>query len=1007
MLNENDAELAGANISFEPYGAGNVTLPTNTSDREGLVGTTYDPARADAGSNVTVTINATDTDAERNVTVQVDELKPVAVTDATSTPAQVEPNETATINATVEDQFGEQLSDEMVTFDTNATGELTVDNATSGPNGTVDAAFRPTAAENATINITANRTGASTNTTLRVLDLEPTRFTGADATPDEVTAGNQTNLSARVLDQLGDPFDGSNVTVTTRSNGTLGNATVTSDDGWVNTTYRANESDVRQTVTVTFEAENGSANTSIDFLVRPTPQGFENVSVGPSDIQPNETARVSADVVDEGNESLDGADVTFRTDGNGTVDPATNTSRSGAVSTTYDPARTDADSNVTVTIVANETGVETNATVEVSELRPTRFDSESATPAEITAGNRTNLSARVLDQVGEPLPDQNVTVTTDGNGTLGAATVTSGVDGFINTTYRANESDVRQTVGVTFEAVNGSAGSTIGFDVRPTPQGFENVTATPSTIGPNESTAISADVLGEHNESLADAEVRFEGGNGTFTPSTEASDANGSVAARYEPARVDADSNVTLTIIATETGVEANTTVEVTALEPMGITDVGLDPTSVDPGDNVTVSATVRDQVDAGFEGATVAFSHDGNGTLSAANETSDAAGEVTTVYQSAEGDADSTVGLELTVAGGPSLNTSIPVGSLPQPESDSSGSTDSSTRIIVDEGDDSDDTDSDIDEPVDVSETDTSVVVENPPSGEPVDLDEETTGLPSLSRTENLSLESVSVTVEESESYRLDSTSYEYDRVRTTTDGGAETDTRTETVADFERSTRRLPVGYLDVSASADAESLSRVDFEYRVAKSHLETRAIDPDDIALYRRNESGWNALETRQLRDNETHYWFESESPGLSVFPIGSDRRPVAVVDRSLSAERVAPGESVEATVRLDNRGLLDNTTTLRLTANGAVADTETVTVPAGESASTDLAFTPASEGDYDLAVGGSSVGTVTVETTPAVGLIEPLGTSLPSVDTGWLWAAVVGAVLLLGAAARRW
>ncbi|WP_253736361.1 Ig-like domain-containing protein [Halohasta salina] len=1004
VLNENNTKMTGANISFEPYGEGNVTPSTDNSS-DGNVSTTYDPARADADSNVTVTINATDTDAERNATVQVDDLKPVAIADAGTTPARVEPNETATINATVEDQFGEPLPGEAVTFETNATGTLTVDNATSGSNGTVDATFRPTAAENATITIAANRTNASTNTTLRVLDLEPTTFTDVDATPAEITAGNRTNLSARVRDQLGDPFDGGTVSVDTDWNGTLGNDTVTSDDGWVNTTYRANESDVNRTVTVTFEADNGTANTSVGFFVRPTPQGFENVSVDPPEIQPNETARVSADVVDERNESLDGVDVTFRTDGNGTVAPSTNTSQSGAVSTTYEPAREDADSNVTVTVIANETGVETNATVQVSKLLPTRFDNGTAAPGEIVAGNQTNLSAQVRDQLDEPLPGRNVTVETDGNGTLGATNVTSGDDGLVNTTYRANESDVRQTVGVTFESVNGSANTTVEFDVRPTPQGFENVTTTPSTIGPNETTTVSADVVDEHNESLADTEVRFESGNGTLTPSTDTSDATGSVAASYGPARVDADSNVTITAVATETGIEANTTVEVTALEPVAITDVGLDPNSIDPGDNVTVSATVRDQVDVGFEGATVEFSHGGNGTLSAANDTSDASGGVTTVYQSTEADADSTVGLELAVPDGPHRNVSLPVGSLPQPEPDSSGSSDSTTRIIVDGGDDSDDVNED--EPVDVRETATSIVVENPPSGEPVDLNKETTGLSSLSRTENLSLESVSMTVDESASYRLDSASYEYGRIRTTRDGETETDTRSETVADFERSTQRLPIGYLEVDATAADESLSQVDFEFRVAKSYLDNRATESDELALYRRNESGWNALETRQLRDNETHYWFESESPGLSVFPIGSDRRPVEITERSVTAEKVAPGDAVGATVTLDNEGLLDNTTTLRLTANGQVVDTRSVTVPAGESVTTDLAFTPETEGEYELAVGGSTVGTVTVEAGPGVGVIEPLGTSFPGVDSGWLWAAIVGAVLLITAAVRRW
>ena len=825
VLNENGQELEGATISFEPHGAGSLTPSTDKSNGDGVVETVYEPGRADAGSNVTVTINATDTAAERNATVQVDDLRPVAITNGTSTPPRVEPGEQATINATVRDQFGEPLPAANVTFDTAANGTVTPVTATSQPNGTVAATFTPTAEANATIEITATETGASTNVSLEVLDLTPTSFAA-----------------------------------------------------------------------------------------------------------------------------------------------------------------------------------------------------EMATPTEIAAGNRTNLSARVLDQLGTRVADANVSVTTDGNGTLGSDTVTSNGDGWVNTTYEANVSDISRTVTVDFESVNGSANTSVGFDVHPTPQGFENVTVEPASVDPGAPVSITATVVDERDLPLGGTDVRFEANrSASVDPVVNTSNATGAIGTRYTPL---AGGNASFTLTAQDTGVSTGVDVGVAALAPTAITNVTVDPNPIYPGQNATVSATIRDQLGDPFGGTTVAFNGSGNGTLSAATSSSDPSGTVQTVYQSAAGDANETITLDLNETSR-SLTASATITVRPERQTrrSRSGSDDSDdAEIIVDEraGSEVDDT-----ELTDIQGSESSIRIENPPRGEAVSLDSSTTGLSTLSATANTSLEGVSVSVTDRQSYWLNATSYDYDGLRiqdsqpadpqqartlpepaqtgdSRADDGQQSDS-VETFVDFERNTQRIPIGYLQVDTSAAPKSVERVAFEFRVDKAHLADKAVDPEDIKLYRKDDEGWGALETRYIRENESYHWFESESPGLSVFPIGTDQRPVVITDTALSTSQISPGEQATVTVDFDNRGLLENRTQVTLSANGEAVETESVTIRPKSDTTAELTFAPDAEGEYDLAVEGRAVGTLTVDDVAAVGVIEPIGDALDSDNQRWL---VVGFVVLVVLAAWR-
>jgi PGF-pre-PGF domain-containing protein len=135
----------------------------------------------------------------------------------------------------------------------------------------------------------------------------------------------------------------------------------------------------------------------------------------------------------------------------------------------------------------------------------------------------------------------------------------------------------------------------------------------------------------------------------------------------------------------------------------------------------------------------------------------------------------------------------------------------------------------------------------------------------------------------------------------------------------------------------------------------------AESPEGVALYRYVNNRWRELPTTYEGDGV----YVAETPGFSYFAVGGPQSDVGVAEASLGAAEVAPGSETEVTVRLRNGGEAEGTTNVGLRIDGDLVTDRTITVPA--DATRRVTFTPRfpEVGEYDVVVGSTEVGTVSV------------------------------------------
>ncbi|MBI5697816.1 MAG: PGF-pre-PGF domain-containing protein [Thaumarchaeota archaeon] len=83
----------------------------------------------------------------------------------------------------------------------------------------------------------------------------------------------------------------------------------------------------------------------------------------------------------------------------------------------------------------------------------------------------------------------------------------------------------------------------------------------------------------------------------------------------------------------------------------------------------------------------------------------------------------------------------------------------------------------------------------------------------------------------------------------------------------------------YLEITKTnvQDAD-INKVKIKFKVEKSWATANNIDPATIALQRLVGNDWTTLTTSKVSEDSTYYYFEAESPGLSVFAITGKKLP---------------------------------------------------------------------------------------------------------------------------------
>ena len=179
-----------------------------------------------------------------------------------------------------------------------------------------------------------------------------------------------------------------------------------------------------------------------------------------------------------------------------------------------------------------------------------------------------------------------------------------------------------------------------------------------------------------------------------------------------------------------------------------------------------------------------------------------------------------------------------------------------------------------------------------------------------------------------------------------------------------FVSATNQRPVGFIEVDTKFDSsEVVEEATHKFRVRKSYLTATGASVDSVRLYRDEADGWRSLPTRQTDEDEAFYYFEADTPGFSVFAIGTSSPVFETGAASLDSFDETTGE-FEATVPVENVGDAPGEFEATLTADGAVVATRAVALEA--NATTELTVTGSLDapGSATLRLAGQSIGAVT-------------------------------------------
>ncbi|RLM53519.1 PGF-pre-PGF domain-containing protein [Halobellus sp. Atlit-31R] len=179
-----------------------------------------------------------------------------------------------------------------------------------------------------------------------------------------------------------------------------------------------------------------------------------------------------------------------------------------------------------------------------------------------------------------------------------------------------------------------------------------------------------------------------------------------------------------------------------------------------------------------------------------------------------------------------------------------------------------------------------------------------------------------------------------------------------------FVGETNQRPVGFIEVETSFDsAKVVQEATHKFRVRKSYLEATGSSADTVRLYRDEPDGWRPLPTRQTDEDEEFYYFEADTPGFSMFAIGTGSPVFETGTASLDSFDETTG-AVVATVPVENIGGEPGAFEATLTADGTVVATQTVTVGANKLVDLTVAGTLNTSESVTLQLAGQSIDTVT-------------------------------------------
>ncbi len=229
---------------------------------------------------VTVTLSNNNTSDSQPVTFVADKTSAQVVLQISKNEITGNGIDSATLTATVKDQFDNEVNNLPVTFSTASSGlTLTPGESNTNESGIAQATLAGVAFGEQTVTASLANTGASDNKTVHFIgDTAAAKIIELTPVPDSIFAGTPQNstgsvITATVVDNNGFPVKGVTVNFTSRTNSaemTNGGQAVTNEQGKATVTYTNTRSSIESGArpdTVEASLENGSSTLSTSINV--------------------------------------------------------------------------------------------------------------------------------------------------------------------------------------------------------------------------------------------------------------------------------------------------------------------------------------------------------------------------------------------------------------------------------------------------------------------------------------------------------------------------------------------------------------------------------------------------------------------------------------------------------------------------------------------------------------------------------------------------------------------
>ena len=513
--------LAGQTVSVMA-GNGATVAPTVITEPDGTVEISVTSQTAGI-STVTATIN--NSTLSQNVTFIAD-VRTAKIADLVviKDGSEADGSTANTLRVKVTDAFGNTLAGQTVSV-LGGNGATTAPTVITGPDGTVESSVTSQTAGISTVTATINNSSLSRNVTF-IADVRTAQIASLEVTQDNAVAdGAMANtLRVKVTDAFGNVLAGQMVSVTAGNSATVASTVTTHPDGTVEISVT---SQTAGTSTVTASINSSSQSQSVKFIADVSTAQIAVLEVTQDNsVADGSTANtLLVRVTDAFGNTLAGQTVSVTAGNGATVAPTVITEPDGTVEISV-TSQTAGISAVTASI--NSSSQSRNVTF-IADVRTAQIaDLAVIKDGSVADGSTANtLRARVTDAFGNALAGQTVSVLAD-NGATVSPTVITGPDGTVEISVTSQTAGISA---VTVSINNSTLSQNVTFiaDVR-TAKIAELVVSQDNAVADGATAnTLRVRVTDAFGNALAGQTVSVLAGNGATTAPTVTTQPDGTV----------------------------------------------------------------------------------------------------------------------------------------------------------------------------------------------------------------------------------------------------------------------------------------------------------------------------------------------------------------------------------------------------------------------------------------------------------------------------------------------